>query len=43
MSEVAVALRYGSATNLPLASMYRATQRQVPVRKDDKRARARSS
>jgi hypothetical protein len=42
MGEVAVALRYGAATNLPLASMYRATQRQVPVLENDKPAHARA-
>jgi hypothetical protein len=33
--EVSLALRYGAASNLPLASMYRATQRQVPVAEDE--------
>jgi hypothetical protein len=42
MGEVAVALRYGATANLPLASMYRATQRQVPVPESDKPAHARA-
>jgi hypothetical protein len=42
LSEVALALRYGAASNLPLASMYRATQRQIPVPEDEHAARARA-
>jgi hypothetical protein len=42
MNEVGVALRYGPAANLPIASMYRATQRQVPTPEDEKTARARA-
>lgn len=42
MNEVGVALRYGAAANLPVASMYRATQRQVPVPEDEKAAHARA-
>jgi hypothetical protein len=42
IDEVGIALRYGSASNLPLASMYRATQRHVPVPEDEKPAHARA-
>jgi len=42
MSEVGVALRYGAATNLPLASMYRATQCQAPILEEEKPAHARA-
>jgi Winged helix DNA-binding domain len=42
MNEVGVALRYGAAANLPIASMYRATQRQVPTPEDEKTAHARA-
>jgi hypothetical protein len=42
VDEVAVALRYGASTNLPLASMYRATQRQVPVPEDEQPAHGRA-
>lgn len=42
MNEVGVALRYGAATNLPIASMYRATQRQVPAPEDEKAAHTRA-
>src|SRR5437870_9519287 len=42
MNEVGVALRYGAAPSLPVASMYRATQRQVPVPEDEKAAHARA-
>jgi hypothetical protein len=42
MDEVAVALRYGATPSLPLASMYRATQCQVPVPEDEKLASARA-
>jgi hypothetical protein len=31
MREVGVALRYGAAANLPIASVYRATQRRGPI------------
>lgn len=41
MDEVGLALRYG-AGSLPLASMYRATQRQVPFVEDEKTAHARA-
>ena len=37
MNEVGIALRYGAAANLPVASMYRATQCQVPLPEDEKR------
>jgi hypothetical protein len=36
MHHVAIALRYGAASNLPLASVYRATQRQVAVPEVDR-------
>ena len=42
MNEVGVALRYVAAANLPAASMYRATQRQVPLPEDEKTAHARA-
>lgn len=42
MREVCLALRYRAASNLPIASMYRATQRQVPVPEDEKTAHARA-
>jgi len=42
MSEVALALRYNASVDLPLASMYRATQRQVPVPEEEKLAHARA-
>src|SRR5690348_1683233 len=42
LDEVAVALRYGATASLPLASMYRATQQQVPVPEDEKIASARA-
>jgi hypothetical protein len=42
LEEVAVALRYGAASNLPLASMYRATQRQAPDLEDEQAAHARA-
>ena len=40
--DVAIALRYGAASNLPVASMYRATQRQVPSPEEEKSAHARA-
>jgi hypothetical protein len=42
MNEVGVALRYGAAARLPIASMYRATQRQVPTPEDEKTAHTRA-
>ena len=42
MAEVSIALRYGAASNPPIASMYRATQRQVPIPEDDRSAHARA-
>jgi hypothetical protein len=42
MSEVALALRYNASIDLPLASMYRATQRQVPGPEEEKVAHARA-
>ncbi|MBV9579303.1 MAG: hypothetical protein JO057_12010 [Chloroflexi bacterium] len=40
--DVAVALRYSAAADLPLASMYRATQQQVPVPEDERAAHSRA-
>ena len=42
MQHVGIALRYGAASSLPLASMYRATQRHVPEPEDEKLAHARA-
>jgi hypothetical protein len=42
LNQVALALRYTASSDLPLASMYRATQRQVPLPEDEKLAHARA-
>ena len=42
LEQVGIALRYGAATNLALASMYRATQCQVPVPENEGPAHARA-
>jgi hypothetical protein len=42
MKEVGVALRYGAAANVPIASVYCATQRQVPTPEDESTAHARA-
>jgi hypothetical protein len=42
MDEVGLALRYNATSDLPLASMYRATQRHVPLPEDEKTAHARA-
>lgn len=42
LGEVSLALRYGPASNLTIASMYRATQRQVPFQEDEHTAHARA-
>ncbi|MBV8087517.1 MAG: hypothetical protein JO247_22130 [Chloroflexi bacterium] len=42
MEEVGVALRYGAAKDLPLASLYRATQRHIPVPEPEGEAQPRA-
>lgn len=42
LRDVALALRYNPGRDVPLASMYRATQRQVPVPEDEQAAHARA-
>lgn len=42
LDEVGLALRYDATDSLPLASMYRATQRQIPIPEDAKTAHARA-
>ena len=42
LAEVGVAMRYGATDSLPLASLYRATQRHTPETEDEKAAHARA-
>jgi hypothetical protein len=42
LSEVVLALRYNATSELPLASMYRATQRHIPILESEKDAHARA-